>query len=214
MILLWLVLILIFSFLLIKATDILVISLKSISSRTKIGKFAITSLLLALATSLPELFVGLTAALEGKPSLALGNVVGSNIANISLVIGGAALLGGTVTVRGEFLKKDVFYAFLAGAAPMVLLIDKNLTRIDGLILLALYAFYNIWILSKRQKKLAEARDGEGEDFVRRFLRKLNHKGMKRDLAWLFLGVALLLFSADILVKKDMQIPCLPHGMSP
>ena len=63
----YLLLIIGFSLLLIRATDILVVNLEAFSRQTRIGKFAITSFLLALATSLPELVVGLTAALEGKP---------------------------------------------------------------------------------------------------------------------------------------------------
>jgi len=149
MIIIYLALILLFSFLLIKATDILIVNLKGFSQATGLGQFAMTTFLLALATSLPELFVGITSALEGTPSLSLGNIIGSNIADLSLVIGGAALVGGTVGVHGIFLRRDVFYAFLAGAAPMVLLFDKSLSRVDGLILLALYGFYNFWVFTER-----------------------------------------------------------------
>lgn len=199
MIIVYLALIVFFCFILIKATDILVINLKSLSQATKLGEFAITSFLLALATSLPELFVGITAALEGKPNLSLGNVVGSNIANLSLVIGGAALIGGTVAVRGIFLRRDVFYAFLAGAAPMLLLFDKQLSRVDALILLVLYGFYNAWVFNERYREVV-ARDGQEPGFVHRLIRSLNHQGGKAELGWIFLGIALLLFSADMLVR--------------
>ena len=193
--------IIVFSLLLIKATDILVTNLKNLAESTRLGEFAITSFLLALATSLPELFVGVTSALEGKPNLSLGNIIGSNIANVSLVIGGAALLGGGVIVRGIFLRRDVFYAFLAGAAPMLLLFDKALGRVDGLILLTLYGFYNVWVFAERAEQIAEARDGrKGESFVRLLLRRLNHQGTTKQLGWTFLGIALLLFSADALVR--------------
>lgn len=196
----YLLAIFVFSVILVKATDILVVNLKSLSGKTQIGQFAITTFLLALATSLPELVVCITAALEGRPNLALGNVIGSNIADLSLVIGGAALIGGTVAVRGVFLRRDVFYAFLAGAAPMVLLFDKNLNRIDGLILLALYGFYNALVLGERNKRLAEARNGREEGSVVRLLKRLNSQKTQKELGWLFLGVALLLFSADMLVR--------------
>ena len=141
------VFIFVFSVLLIKATDILVVNLKRMAEATRLGEFAITSFVLALATSLPELFVGISSAIEGSPSLSLGNVIGSNIADLSLVIGGAAIIGGSLSVQGIFLSRDVFYAFLAGAAPMLLLFDKNLSRIDGLVLLALYGFYNVSVFT-------------------------------------------------------------------
>lgn len=207
-----------FSFLLIKATDILVINLKSLSQKTRLGQFALTSFLLALATSLPELFVGVTSALEKHPNLSLGNVIGANIANLSLVVGGAALLGGTITVQGTFLNRDVFYAFLAGAAPMVLLFDKYLGRIDGLILLCLYGLYNAWIFAERKKELVAA-VGEGDkSFVWRLMRRLNHRGARREIGWMFLGMALLLFSAEMIVRLAekfaviLNIPLLLIGL--
>ena len=181
MILIYFSLILIFSFLLIKATDILVINLKNISQKTKVSQYAITTILLALATSLPELVVGVVAATRGESGLVLGNIIGSNIVNLSLVIGGATLVGGSVIVRGSFLKSDVFYAFLAGSAPMLLLFDKNLTRLDGIILIVLYGFYNTVVLKKRQKELAGARDGRNGGFIHNLIDKFNHRGVKNRI---------------------------------
>ncbi len=194
-----------FSLLLVKATDIIVVNLKSLSRKTRLGQFAITTFFLALATSLPELVVGITAALEDNSNLALGNVIGSNIADLSLVIGGAALIGGTVVVRGVFLRRDVFYAFLAGAAPLLLLFDKGLDRVDGMILLALYGFYNVWVLKERQVRLAEARDGSEGGLVKRLIRRLSHQNAKKEWGWMFLGIALLLFAADMIVRLASQM---------
>ena len=203
MIIYYLILAIVFSLLLIKATDILVINLRSLAKRTKLGRFAITAIILALATSLPELFVGITAAYEGLPNLALGNVIGSNIADLTLVVGGAALIGGTLKVKGGFVRGDLIYAFLAGLAPIVLLLDRSLSRLDGLILLLLYGFYNIWVLSKRRHHLAK-REVEG-GVVHQILRRLNHRDAGKEMGWIFLGIALLLFSADMLVRMARQI---------
>lgn len=82
---------------------------------------------------------------------------------------------------------------------MVLLFDKNLSRVDGLILLALYGFYNFWVFTERHRELITSR-GEEEGLIRRLIRRINHQGTKTELAWIFLGVALLLFSADMLVR--------------
>jgi len=134
----YLALLLFFSFLLIKATEILIGALNHLSKVSHLSKFGLSGFLLALATSLPELFVGITAALEQKPNLALGNVLGSNVANLSLVIGGAAVIGGSIGVVGNLLFKDMVYVFLAGILPLVMLIDGKLTRVEGLLLLAIY----------------------------------------------------------------------------
>lgn len=194
-----LILIFVFCFLLVKATDILIINFKALSQKTHLRKFALTGLIFGLATSLPEFFVGLSSAFEGKSILSLGNIIGANIANLSLVIGGAALIGGTVAVHGTFLRRDIFYAFLAATSPMLLLSDKILTRIDGLILLFLYIFYQIAVFSEQPD-----REERQEDKPARLLRKLEYRGTKKELGWIFLGIALLLFSADALVRLAVK----------
>lgn len=198
------ILVAIFSVLLIKATDILIINFRSLAKRTRMGKFALTTIILALATSLPELFVGITSAYEGLPNLALGNVIGANIANLSLVVGGAALIGGTLKVKGSFFKTDVFYAFLAGLAPIILLLDRSLSRLDGLILLFLYGFYSILVLTEQRRHLSTKGETK-ESVVYQLLRRLNHREAGREIGWIFLGVALLLFSADMLVRMAKQL---------
>jgi len=201
MTLFYLVMLVGFSAILIKATDILTEALQELADITKLGKLAITSLLLALATSVPELVVGVTAALEGRPNLALGTVLGSNIADISLVIGGAALVGGSFSVIGEFLKVDVFSVFLAGVLPLMLLLDNQLTRVDGLILLFVYGMYNFGLLTNRAERSRE----QPSRLIRRMLSKAAHKKLNRWLAWLFLGAAMLMFSADMIVKIGAQL---------
>lgn len=199
--LLYLFLIFLFAFILVKSADILIINFEALSAKTKIRKFALTGLVLGLVTSLPELFVGLSAAFEGKTILSLGNVIGSNIANLSLVIGGAALIGGILEVRGTFVSRDIFYAFLAAAAPMILLFDKNLSRIDGLILIFLYLFYQIIIFNEGPRRKIEEH-GNG---VARLIRRLRHGETKKELAWIVLGIILLLVAADFLVKISIKI---------
>lgn len=203
MIIINLLLLIIFSTLLIKATQILTDSLQELAKITKIGKFAITSLLLAFATSVPELMVGVTAALEGKQSLALGTVLGSNIANISLVIGGAAVIGGSFSIVGEFLKMDVFSVFLAGVLPLILLLDGQLSRSDGLILLFIYGMYNFSLFES--KVGYRYRHNGNLRLFRKMMSKAVRKKLNRWLAWLFLGAALLIFSADMIVKIGVAL---------
>ncbi|MBL7150454.1 sodium:calcium antiporter [Candidatus Microgenomates bacterium] len=195
MLVFYLFLLLFFSFLLIKASDIIVDSLRKLSKSTHLSKFALTSFILALATSLPELFVGIAAALENKPSLSLGNVIGSNIANLSIVIGGAAFIGGTVNVVGKFLQKDIFYTFLAGSLPLVLLLDNTLSRVDGLILLVVYFWYVATVLKFREKI----------SFLNGIIKRLGKREAEIELSWFFFGIILLIFSADMLVRVSYQL---------
>lgn len=202
--LLYLILIFLLSFILIKATDILIVNFEALSAKTKIRKFALTGLILGLATSLPELFVGLSASFAGKSILSLGNIMGANIANLSLVVGGAALIGGALRVEGIFLKKDVFYVFLAATAPMILLTDKVLSRIDGLILLTLYVFYQIVIFSEKKHR-QEFKKTQEMGVIHRLIRKMNHLETKKEIGWILLSIIVLLFSADFLVRAAMKL---------
>ncbi len=193
-----LILIFLLSFILIKATDILITNFTSLSQKTRLRKFALTGLILGLATSLPELFVGLSSAFENESILSLGNIMGANIANLSLVVGGAALLGGTLIVRGSFLRRDIFYAFLAAASPMLLLSDRVLSRWDGLILLLFYIFYQVIVFNQRSSHLKERGLKRPQRLLRIF--SLSSKTVRKEMAWIFLGIVLLLFSADALVR--------------
>ncbi|MFZ5932727.1 MAG: sodium:calcium antiporter [Patescibacteria group bacterium] len=184
---------------LIKSADHVVFALRHLTKSAG-GAFTISALLLALATSFPELFVGITSALAGSPNLSFGNVIGANIANISLVAGIAGLLVGRVNVHGEFLRRDVWVALGAGVLPLIFILDGSLSRVDGLALLAIYGAYASSFFKRRFLEIGEEiREGA---FVHRFFRTIKHiDGNKtKEAARLFLGIAALLLSANLIVK--------------
>lgn len=196
-----------FVLILIKSADMVVVSLRRFSQETHTKVFVLSAILLAVATSFPELFVGITSALEGSPHLSLGNVLGANIANISLVAGISAFIIGKVNVHGEFIKREVWMAILAGVIPIVLVFDGTLSRVDGLILLAVYGAYATSFFKDRFMQIAHRHRKEG--YIHRFMRNFTHPqidGHKaRDFARLFIGLGLLLFSADVIVKVAREI---------
>lgn len=198
------------SILLIKATGLLLSSLRGLSLAVGIDKFGLTAFALALATSLPELVVGVAAAVRGDPELSLGNVVGSNIANISLVLGGAALVAGTIRASDRFLKEEVFHTFLAGALPFILLMDRALTRFDGLLLLWVYGFYNMTVLRSRSKAMVEQQVKMEGGWWHRMWYRIGDKKVERWLGKMILGVALLVFSADMVVRSAHQMALIIH----
>ena len=197
--------ILLFSLLLIKSADFVVVALRRINKQTKTGVFALSALVLAIGTSLPELFVAITSALEGTPSLSLGNVLGANIANVSLVAGFSSLIAGKVIVHGDFLKRDVYIALVAGLLPMFLIIDGTLSRVDGLILLASYGAYASSLFRTRFLEIAQ--EHRKESFIFRFIRQFNHieSSRTKEFGRLFAGIAFLLLSADIIVRVARQL---------
>jgi len=198
-------LIIIFALILIKAADMTIVAIRRIARDSKIGIFTISSIILALGTSFPELFVGVTSAIEASPNLSFGVVIGSNIANIALIGGVSALFTGRVLIRGDYLKRDVWIAFLAGISPVLLIADGTLGRVDGLILLSVYMAYATGFFKKRFEEIGKEQQEEG--FVYRFLRRFNHIESRKtkEFSRLFTGIALLLFSADVIVKLSTTL---------
>lgn len=196
-------LLLLFCLGLIKSTELIVASLKRLARRSRLGSFGITAFILALATSLPELVVGITASVEGLPSVVLGNVLGSNIADISLVIGGASIAAGSLRVVGEKIRRDLYLTFGAALLPMLLIADQVLSREDGLVLLVIYVILMSTFMRKHAKEVGQHVLEESP--VRRLLLAVSHRGGRGDLGRLIIGVAVLLFSSHMIVQLSEAI---------
>lgn len=204
-----------------KATDYLVNGLEQLAQGTAFQAYGLTTLVVALATSLPELFVAVASALEGTESLTLGIVLGSNIANISLVIGGAALLSGVVKARDNLFWRDVIYAFVIGMTPLVMMMDKSLSRIDGLVLIGIYLVFSLITLSGKEKK--EIKEVEKEYYSDIPMKhKILHLRAKKDveqgmLRMLVGSVSLIIFSEWIVklaqeIAVELQLPMILVGL--
>ena len=126
-------------------------SLTKISSFLKISEFVFSFIVVGFATSIPELFVGINAALQGTPSISLGNVIGSNIANLTIILGIPILLAKGLPIKSPTLKKDSLYMFFIALVPLVLMMFGNqLSRIDGVILISVFVIYSIWLIKQRK----------------------------------------------------------------
>jgi cation:H+ antiporter len=194
--------ILFFSLLLIKASEWTIISLRRIARKSNVGIFVISAIILAVGTSLPELFVSITSAIESSPQIALGVVLGSNIVNIAFISGVVALLVGRINVHGKYLKRDVLIAMFAGLLPLGLMADGILGRVDGLILVFVYCAY---VASFFKEKLNEIVDENNqESFFYKFLREIKHIDFDKTKEYgkLFLSLALLLFSSEMIISAS------------
>lgn len=146
-----------------------------IKSSTQIAKnFDISPLfiaitIIALGTASPELFVSLTAALEHNGGVVLGNIIGSNILNIALILGISGLIMSIKTKEEEKkgLQKEIFFFILAPILLWLLSIDKNLSRIDGIILILSFLIFNfITIKNLRESRLRRLLEDVAEAAVR------------------------------------------------
>ena len=192
---------------LVTSGSLLVKTLTKIASFLKLSEFVVGFIIMAFATSIPELFVGVTSAIAGKSALALGNVIGANIINLTLVIGIAILLGRGIKIESRKTKTDSLYMVGIAALPMVLMIiGSSLSRIDGIILLAAFAFYARRIL--RQRRLFKR---EVEDNIKRKDIILTTILFVFSLALLFLSAKFVVEYATLL-SVDLALPPILVGL--
>lgn len=168
--------------------------------------------IVAYGTSAPELIVGLTAAAEGKGALALGNSVGSNIANLGLILGLTALISRT-RVDGALIRREVPFLLLTTLALPVLLIDGSLGRVDGILLLVASVVYTVWMLmsSSKTPETEAATAGEIVADAEAAGAPVAHSRLMLSVVAV-VGLALLVVGGKLFVDGAVQI-ALSSGMS-
>ncbi len=138
-------------FLLIWSADLLVDNASELAGNIGISTFLVGIIVVGFGTSAPELFVSAMAALDGKGNLALGNALGSNITNIGMVLGCAALVR-VLPVNRSTATSDLPIVLFTSALAILVVLDGLLSLLDGLFLLAVLIAYLIWS-SRSQKHL-------------------------------------------------------------
>lgn len=150
---------------LIKGADLLVDGSSSLASRFGVSPMVIGLTIVAFGTSAPELVVNLMASLSGNTDIAIGNVVGSNIANILLILGAAAVVY-PLTVKRSTVWKEIPFALLASVMLFVFandaLIDgasgSMLSRVDGLAFLGFFVIFLYYIIGLAKSAPVEVGD--------------------------------------------------------
>ncbi len=162
-----------------------------------VSQLTIGLTVVAFCTSSPELATTLAAALEGSPDTALGNVVGSNSANLGLVLGLTALLY-PLRTRVRFLQREVPFMIGTGALLLFLLGSGMLDRLSGALLLSLLGLYLLVLLRSSDHAEAEDEPAAGKNEAR------TAKTWKA-LASVILGIGLLVGGAHILIEGAVSL---------
>ncbi len=152
----------------------------------------------SLGTSAPEIVVALIAALEGNAILAIGNAIGSNIANIGLVLGITAIVA-PLPFSQNVLRRELPWLLGATVLAIVLIFDRELSFTDGVFLLAGLA-YILWQLLRSEREADPTESALASE-----LEELPEMKQSSALCWLFAGLAALLASAQLLVYAATQI---------
>jgi cation:H+ antiporter len=150
-------------------------------------------------TSAPEILVSTMAALGGNPGLAIGNALGSNIANIALILGFTALIA-PLQVQSETLRREYPMLLAVSLLALLLMADMALGRLDGLVLvgglvLVLFGMVRIGI-----------RDRDSDPMLAEYAAEIpEHMAPRRALFWLAVGLAVLLLSSRLLVWGAVNV---------
>ena len=194
--------------LLIKGADFLVEGASSIARRFNVSDLVIGLTVVAFGTSSPELFVNIISSIKGNTEIAIGNVLGSNIANIFLILGVSSIIYpltvGTGTVWKE-IPLSLLAALLLGILANDQLIDKALfsyiTRIDGLVFLSFFIIFMYYSVS-----IAKKIEGM-EDHV-----PTGQYGLTKSILLVVLGLIGLVLGGQWIVDSAVKL-ALKFGMS-
>jgi K+-dependent Na+/Ca+ exchanger-like protein len=133
--------------LLVKGADLFVSTSCLISRRFGVSEFAIGLTLVSVGTSVPELAASVTASFQQASGIVMGNILGSNIANIGLIASTAALLTG-VRTQEVMLRRDGYIMLFSSFLLFLFMLDFKISRLEALIFILLYLAYIIFLLDK------------------------------------------------------------------
>jgi len=159
-------------------------------------EFVVAFFVMAFAASLPNLFVGVTSALRQIPELSFGDVAGNNLVAMTLAVALAVLFakGREIPAESQTIQTTSIFTICAAILPLVLILDGSLSRIDGILLMALFVFYLFWLFSKKER-FTKVYDEHKIPIVKEF------KIFLKNLGKVILGISLLILAAQGIVAS-------------
>lgn len=190
------ILIIIGFILLIKGADFLVEGSKNIAKKLKISEMIVGLTIVSIGTSMPELFVSVTSALNGSSDLSLGNVIGSNLCNLLLILGLSAVIRPVIFKKETKMFDIPICIFTTVLFIFLCNIDNNLSLIDGIILIFFFLCFLVYIiiLGKKQSSLVNE--------TKEDLKKIN---VFKNIVFISLGIVGLKFGGDFVVDNSIEI---------
>lgn len=192
--------------LLIKGAAFLVDGAVSIAERLRVSAVIIGLTIVAFGTSTPELAVNIVSALNPAASdIGLGNIVGSNIANIGLIVGLTALIF-PLAVKRAIIIREIPFMFLSAIVFLVLVSDSelggpasnSLTAADGIMFLAFFAIFLYYLTST---VLVERRGSLEEEFEKEFKKPKKTISLSRGIIYVIIGLAALILGGKLVVDN-------------
>ena len=188
--------------LLLAGAEGLVRGASALAIRVGIAPLVVGLTVVAIGTSSPELVVSVQAALAGQGGVAVGNVVGSNVANLGLIVGLAAVLSPMVVQRG-LVRVDLPVMLASMVAMIVFLLDGVIVRWEGSLLLAAavaYTWRKILISRREVREHRASLPPEVQDAIAE-----SQVGLKRHVLFVVGGIALLVYGSDLLLAGAVAV---------
>ena len=188
---------------LVAGAEFLVKGAASIAARLGIAPVVVGLTVVAFGTSAPEFAVSASAALSGETDVALGNVVGSNIVNILLILGASAVVGGLV-VSARIIRLDIPIMIGVGVLALVLSLDNSIGRIDGAILFLGIIVYTVWLIraARREKQGVVDEFEKGTEEVEG---SIKDKPLIVQIGLVIVGLGILIVGSQLLVNSATDI---------
>ncbi|CAN8138734.1 putative antiporter CaxA [uncultured Thiomicrorhabdus sp.] len=187
--------------LLVWSSDIFIDGAASTATHLNISPLVIGVVVLGFGTSMPEIVVATLASLDGSPGIAIGNAVGSNIANIGLVLGLTALIA-PVIVKSSILKRELPILLAISVGVYLLVLDGNLDVLNGIILLLALVVVMFWMI--KANKSMDPSDPMAQETLQE-MEDMPELSMKKSLIFLIGGLLILMISAKMMVAGAVEI---------
>jgi cation:H+ antiporter len=176
----------------------LISSLKRISQFLHFRGFIVAFFIVALANSLNNLFVGINSAIYDIPQLSFGDIVGNNLAALTIGVALAVLIGKkSIPTKGKILERSALFTAFVAILPMLLLWDGVLSKSDGIILLSAFFFYVLWLASSKER--FKVFTGDQEERIPKIV--IEFKTFFKDIGKILISLVLLLLAAEGIVKS-------------
>ena len=184
--------------LLIKGADFLVDGSNAIAKKLHISEIVIGLTIVSIGTSMPELFVSTTSAIEGYSDISIGNIIGSNICNLLLILGLSALIRPLEFQNQTKLIENPMSIFLTLIFLIICNINQNINRYEGLILIGLFCLFLTYtiIMAKRNQ----------QDVILQFSDEKSKKiSIFKNTMFILLGIILLKLGSELVVENAKKI---------
>ncbi len=172
----------------------------SIAKHFGMPSLLVGMLLVGFGTSFPELIVSTIAAIKGSPGIAIGNAIGSNIANIGLCVGVTALIA-PIAIHSKLLKREFPILIVVTLVVGLLFWNNVLSRMDGLILIALLIAHLFWMIRVARSKRV-IHDAMTEEYKKEIKPTMS---LKKTWVWWLVGLVFLFIASELLVSSATTI---------